>query len=129
MATNPSISPTTAGGGPQDAVSTPMRTGAPRFMASAVPGSRQTSSTHSITADPQRPLSRFCALTGPPPCLWRDSSRIAALKALPPPWRGLDIGVVIFLEDTSVGEQRRRCVADQLHVVRSARVPCGEFLV
>src|SRR5438876_3856194 len=129
MATSPSIRPTTAGGGPQEAVSTPMRMGAPRFMANAIPGSRQTSSAQSITADPQRPLSRFFALTVQQHCIWRDSSRIAASEALPPPWCGLDIGVVIFLKDAVVGEQRRHRVADQLHVVRSARIPRGEFLV
>src|SRR6266853_1398107 len=53
--------------------------------------------------------------------MWRDSSRIAAPKTLPPPWCGPDIGVVILLEDAAVGEQRRRRVADQLHVVRSAK--------
>src|SRR5262245_17164315 len=129
MASNPSIRPTTAGGGPQDAVSTPMRTGELRFMAKAVTRSRQTSSAQSITADPQQPLARFCALTGQQHCMWWDSCRIAAPKALPPPWRGLDIGIVILLEDAAVGEQRRRRVADQLHVVRSTRVSRGEFLV
>src|SRR5262245_43905327 len=128
MATNPSISPTTGGGGPQEAVSTPMRTGAPRCMASTVPGSRQTSNTHSITATPRRPLSRCCLLVGSQYGMWRDASRIAAPKALPPPWCGLNIGVVILLEDVAVGEQRRRRIADQLHVIRGARIPRGEFL-
>jgi hypothetical protein len=124
-----SISPTTDGGGPQEAVSTPMRTGASGFMASTVPGSRQTSSAQSITAAPPRPLSRFCALTGQQQCMWRDSACITAPKALPPPWCGLDIGIVILLEDVAVSEKRRRGVADQLHIVHSGGVPCREFLV
>src|SRR5262245_34209987 len=129
MPTNPSIRPTTAGGGPQDAVSTPMRTGAPGFTASTVPGSRQTSSPQSITANRQWPFARFCTLTVQQHCMWRDSCRIAAPKALPPPWCGLDIGVVILLEDAAVGEQRRRCIADQLHVIRSTGVPGSDLLV
>lgn len=56
MAASPSIRPTTAGGGPQDAVSTQMRTGAPRFKASAVHGSRQTSITQSVTTGLKQPL-------------------------------------------------------------------------
>src|SRR5207247_9522264 len=96
------------GRGAHEAVSTPMRIGAPRFMANAIPRSRQTSSAQSITVDPQRPLSRFFALTVQQHCIWRDSSRIAASEALPPPWCGLDIGVVILLEAAAIGDQGRR---------------------
>src|SRR5215472_17375661 len=105
-----------------------MRTGSLRLPASAVPGSRQISNTQSVTATPTRPFSRCCSPAGPPHGLWLGSLCIAAPTALPPPFGGLEIGVVILLEEEAVGEQRRRRGADQLDVGLRIGVPRGELL-
>src|SRR3989442_547146 len=118
MATNPSIRPTAAGGGPQDAVSTPMRTGELRFKASAGSRSRQTISIQSVTANPKWHLAQFFSPAVQQHCIALGSLCIDAPMDLSPPFRSLYIGVVILLEDEAVCEQRRRRVADQLHVDR-----------
>src|SRR6266498_4449570 len=128
MAPNPSINPTTAGGGPQEAVSTPMRTGELRSTASTLPESRQTSSAKSITANPKRPLPRCFSPAVQQHCLALGSLCIDAPKDLSPPFCSLDIGVVILLQDKAISEQRHRCIADQLHVALRAGVPRGELL-